>query len=102
MTSARIAWEALDSCRTAVSTEAGQFGDVGDKLADLRLDASVFGEIGGSGELREAITSVAGKAGEQLHHAERLMGEIARAVDSVSTTMRSAENANTVGFKGVR
>lgn len=100
MTSARVCLEALDTCRMTISTEAGRFGDVGDKLVDLRPDAEAFGAIGGSAELRDAVAELGRAAGEQLHHAEKLLSGIARAVDVVATNIGAADTAARTGFGG--
>jgi hypothetical protein len=80
---AKINAEAMEQCRSTVSSQAGQFGAVGDGFANLYGNPDIFGKLASSGGLASAASSLDSAAGTEFAAAETLLGKVERALDKV-------------------
>ncbi|MCP2262100.1 hypothetical protein LX15_005832 [Streptoalloteichus tenebrarius] len=85
--------EALEQCRTTVSSQASQFGAIGDGFPNQCGNPSIFGKLGSSGGLSSAVDRFTALVGEEFAAAESLMGKVERALDAVQQSVRQAEDA---------
>lgn len=101
MAVAKFNAEALEQCRSTVSTQAGQFGAVGDGFSGLHADPGIFGKLASSGGLSEAASELDRKAGVEFAAAESVLGRVERAVDAIQQSVVDVETANAQSFRAV-
>jgi hypothetical protein len=91
--------DAIEQCRTMASTQASQFGGLGDGFAHVGGDAAIFGKLGNSAGLSAAVDRLNGTTAAEFAAAEGLLGKVERALDAVLTTAANAEDANRHTFQ---
>jgi hypothetical protein len=91
--------DAMEQCRTAVSSQAGQFGAIGDSVSAPNLGGDVFGKLDSSARFASAVTSLATSAGHELTAAEGVLGKVERALDAVQASVADTEDANKRSFQ---
>jgi hypothetical protein len=88
----------IDTARTAIASEAGKFGAVGDDVpADVA--AGMFGTLGNSGALATAVGALCHALRGEFTAAETLIGSIERAMDSMQSNTGDAETDNKQSFQ---
>ncbi len=98
MTATKYNWDAIDACRSAMSTQAGQFGGVGDGFQGGSTSADVFGKLDASAGLASAIDGFASTVHGELTAAENLLRKVESALDSIETTMQDQEKQSARGL----
>ncbi|MFG1703413.1 hypothetical protein ACFLIM_09475 [Nonomuraea sp. M3C6] len=85
-----IHFDALDDCRTSAKTLKGKFGDLADDYPADRPDSTIFGRLGDSSALADAVRSVETTADNEFGKAKSLMESVERALDLVQDNVRRA------------
>ncbi|MEV0676765.1 hypothetical protein AB0I60_09595 [Actinosynnema sp. NPDC050436] len=101
MAVAKFNAEAMEQCRSTVGAQAGQFGAVGDGFSGHYADPGIFGELANSGGLSSAAGELDVKAGAEFAAAEKLLGEVERALDRIQGAVVDVEDANAASFRAV-
>ncbi|GDY32116.1 hypothetical protein [Gandjariella thermophila] len=91
--------DAIEQCRTMASTQASQFGGLGDGFAHVGGNAAIFGKLANSAGLSAAVDSLNGTAAAEFAAAERLLGKVERALDAVLSSVGNVEDANRHTFR---
>jgi hypothetical protein len=86
--------DAIEQCRTMASTQASQFGGLGDGFGHAGGNPSIFGKLANAAGLSGAVDTLNGTASTEFAAAEGLLGKVERALDAVLTTAANAEDAN--------
>jgi hypothetical protein len=94
MTGLTADFDALDRCRRAMLTQAGQFGGIADGFSGDEIDPPAFGTLPAAGPLAEISGQVDGAAGAQFAAAETFLRGVERAVDTVRQGLSEAEQSN--------
>ncbi|MCO1579670.1 MULTISPECIES: hypothetical protein [unclassified Crossiella] len=89
--------DALESCRTTVAGQAGQFGAVGDRFPQGGANAAMFGKLADSGALAQALDALDKSMNAEFEAAQTLLGKVERALDAVQRTVEDTERANASG-----
>ncbi|GAA2210613.1 hypothetical protein GCM10009850_060720 [Nonomuraea monospora] len=87
-----IHFDALDDCRTATRTLSGQFGDLADGYPAERPDSTIFGRLGGSSGLADAVRTVETTCDSEFGKARSLLKSVERALDVVQDNVRRAND----------
>jgi hypothetical protein len=85
-----IHFEALDDCRTSAKTLMGKFGDLADGYPAERPDSTIFGRLGGSSGLADAVRAVETACDSEFGKAKSLLESVERALDLVQDNVRRA------------
>jgi len=93
--------EAMDQCRSTASSQAGQFGAVGDGFSDLYGNPDIFGKLAGSGGVASAASSVDEAAGTEFAAAETLLGKVERALDTIQQAVADIDDQGADNFRMV-
>ncbi len=101
MAVAKINAEAMDQCRSTVSSQAGQFGAVGDGFADLYGNADIFGKLAASAGVASAASDVDAAAGAEFAAAETLLGKVERALDTIQQAVADIDDQGADNFRMV-
>lgn len=91
MAVSRFSSEALDGCRMAASAEAGRLGAVGDGIGQTTVDAGMFGQLAGAGEMAAAITGFGDALATEYEASEQRLRGVERALDAVQTSVTETE-----------
>ncbi|PRY32665.1 hypothetical protein [Umezawaea tangerina] len=102
MVIAKINAEAMEQCRSTVSSQAGQFGAVGDGFADQYGNPDIFGKLAGSGGLASAVSGLDSAVGTELAAAETVLGKVERALDKVQNSVVDLDDQAAHAFRTVR
>lgn len=101
MAVAKINAEAMEQCRSTVSSQAGQFGAVGDGFADQYGNPDIFGKLGSSGGLSSAASALDQAAGTEFGAAETLLGKVERSLDSIQQAVVDTDEQGADSFRAV-
>lgn len=101
MAIAKINAEAMDQCRSTVSSQAGQFGAVGDGFASQYGNPDIFGKLAGSGGLSSAVSGLDSAAGTEFAAAETVLGKVERALDKVQSSVVDVDDQAANSFRMV-
>ncbi|MBA8929640.1 hypothetical protein BC739_006858 [Kutzneria viridogrisea] len=99
MTATKFNFDAIESCRTAMNGQAGQFGGLSDGFqAGGSTSADVFGKLDASAGIAGAVDGLNGTVHGELNAAEELLRKVERALDSIETNIHQTEEANAKGL----
>ncbi|HEX6342925.1 hypothetical protein [Umezawaea sp.] len=101
MAVAKFNAEAMDQCRSTVSSQAGQFGAVGDGFTNLYGNPGIFGTLAGSGAVASAASGVDEAAGTEFAAAETLLGKVERALDTIQQAVANIDVDGADNFRAV-
>jgi hypothetical protein len=93
--------EAMEQCRSTASSQAGQFGAVGDGFANLYGNPDIFGKLAGSGGLASAASGLDEAAGTEFAAAETLLGKVERALDKIQQGVADIDDQGADNFRMV-
>jgi hypothetical protein len=93
--------EAMDQCRSTASSQAGQFGAVGDGFSDLYGNPDIFGKLTSSGGVASAASGVDEAAGTEFAAAETLLGKVERALDTIQQAVANIDDQGADNFRMV-
>ncbi|MCP2166175.1 hypothetical protein [Goodfellowiella coeruleoviolacea] len=93
--------EAMEQCRSTVSSQAGQFGGIGDGFSGQGGSGDIFGKLPSSAGLSGAVDSFNSTMGAEFAAAESVLGKVERALDAVEQTVADTEQANTNSLTAV-
>jgi hypothetical protein len=96
VTATKYNFDAIDACRGAMSTQAGQC--VGDGFQGGTTSADVFGQLAASAGLASAIDGFQSAVHGELQAAESLLRKVESSLDSIETTLQDQEKANARGL----
>ena len=91
--------DAIEHCRTAVSTLHGPAGAAGDDLPK-NVPASMFGELAHSGDVAAAVNALTTKASDEYDKADTVLQGVDRALDAILTTVKNVEDGNARNLAG--
>lgn len=101
MAVAKFNAEAMDQCRSTASSQAGQFGAVGDGFANLYGNPDIFGKLAVSGGLASAASGLDAAAGTEFAAAETLLGKVERALDKIQQGVADIDDQGAHNFRMV-
>lgn len=101
MAVAKFNAEAMDECRSTASSQAGQFGAVGDGFANLHGNPEIFGKLAGSGAVASAASGLDEAAGAEFAAAEKLLGKVERALDTIQRAVDDIDGQSADNFRMV-
>jgi hypothetical protein len=88
----------VDNARTAIGSEAGKFGSIGDAVPQ-NVAAGMFGTLGNSGAVASAVSALCAGLRTEYAKAESLIGQIERALDGMQTNTGDTETDNKQSFQ---
>jgi hypothetical protein len=104
VTRSNVDSDALEHCRVAVSSQAAQFGALGDAFHgggtshSGGTDQSIFGKLPSASALSGAVEGFNRTVDGELHAAESVLRKVERALDAVHRTVGDVEHANARGL----
>jgi hypothetical protein len=98
---AKFNTEAMEQCRTTVSSQAGQFGAIGDGFSNQYGNPDIFGKLGASGAVQSAVTAVDQAGAQEFEAAEKVLRKVESALDAIQTNVTDTEEANKNSLKAV-
>ena len=101
MAVAKFNTEAMEQCRTTVSSQAGQFGAIGDGFANQYGNPDVFGKLGASGAVQSAVTAMDQAGAQEFDAAEKVLRKVESALDAIQTNVTDTEEANKNSLRAV-
>lgn len=101
MAVAKFNAEAMERCRSTASSQAGQFGAVGDGFANLYGNPDIFGKLASSGAVASAASSLDEAAGAEFAAAETLLGKVDRALDKIQQSVVDIDDQGADHFRMV-
>lgn len=101
MAATKFNTEAMEQCRTTVSSQAGQFGAIGDGFSNQYGNPDIFGKLGASGAISGAVTAMDQVGAQEFEAAEKVLRKVEGAIDAIRTTVENVEEANTNSMKAV-
>lgn len=101
MAVAKFNTEAMEQCRTTVSTQAGQFGAIGDGFSNQYGNPDIFGKLGASGAVQSAVTAMDQMGTQEFEAAEKVLRKVESALDAIQTNVTDTEEANKNSLKVV-
>jgi hypothetical protein len=101
MAVAKVNAEAMEQCRSTVSSQAGQFGAVGDGFANQYGNLAIFGKLSSSAGLASAASGLDTAAGTEFAAAETLLGKVERSLDSVQQAVVDTDEQGANSFRAV-
>ncbi|MEV0236476.1 hypothetical protein [Nonomuraea sp. NPDC050786] len=87
-----IHFDALDDCRSSAKTLIGKFGDLADGYPAGRPDSTIFGKLGDSSALADAVSTVETTADSEFGQVKSLVESVERALDQVQENVRRAND----------
>jgi hypothetical protein len=91
--------DAIEHCRTTVSTLTGPAAAAGDGLPK-DVPSSVFGELDNSGAMASALNGLTAKAIGEYEKAKSVLEGVDRALDAILTTVKNVEDGNAQNLAG--
>lgn len=88
----------IDQTRQAIGATAGKFGTVSDGVPQ-NIDAGMFGTLGNSGAVAQAVSALCSQLRTEYTQAESLIGAIERALDQTTQNHSNAEQINAQSFQ---
>lgn len=101
MAVARFNTEAMEQCRTTVSSQAGQFGAIGDGFSNQYGNPDIFGKLGASGAVQSAVTAMDQAGTQEFEAAEKVLRKVESALDAIQTNVTDTEDVNKTSLKAV-
>ncbi|GLZ33276.1 hypothetical protein Lesp02_54640 [Lentzea sp. NBRC 105346] len=101
MAVAKFNTEAMEQCRTTVSSQAGKFGAIGDGFSGHYGNSDIFGKLSASGSMAGSVSSMDEAAGQEFAAAEKLLGKVERTLDTVQSSVADIEESNVQSFRAV-
>ena len=101
MAVAKFNIEAMEQCRTTVSSQAGQFGAIGDGFSSQYGNPDIFGKLGPSGALSAAVTAMDQAGSQEFEAAEKVLRKVEGTIDVIQTNVDDVEEANKNSFRAV-
>jgi hypothetical protein len=98
VTATKYNFDAIEACRGAMSTQAGQYGSVGDGFQGGTTSADVFGRLDASAGFASAIDGFSNAVHGELQAAEALLRKVESSLDSIETTLQDQEKSNARGL----
>ncbi len=98
---AKFNTEAMEQCRTTVSSQAGQFGAIGDGFSGQYGNPDIFGKLGASGTVQSAVTALDQAGAQEFEAAEKVLRKVESALDAIQTNVTDTEEANENSLKAV-
>ncbi|HWE92021.1 MAG TPA: hypothetical protein VG317_21340 [Pseudonocardiaceae bacterium] len=88
----------IDQARQAIGGSAGKFGSVSDGIPQ-NVDAGMFGTLGNSGAVAQAVSALCDQLRTEYTKAESLVGAIERALDTTGQNHTNTEQINAQSFR---
>lgn len=101
MAVAKFNSEAMEQCRTTVSTQAGQFGAIGDGFSNQYGNPDIFGKLGASGAVSGAVTAMDQAGAQEFEAAEKVLRKVESALDAVQTNVHDVDEVNKNAMRAV-
>ena len=101
MATAKFNTEAMEQCRTTVSSQAGQFGAIGDGFSNQYGNPDIFGKLGASGAVQSAVTAMDQAGAQEFEAAEKVLRKVEGALDAIQTNVADVEEVNKNSMKAV-
>ena len=101
MAPTRFNAEAVEQCRTTVSSQAGQFGAIGDGFSGQYGNPDIFGKLGSSGAISGAVSAMDQIGAQEFEAAEKVLRKVESALDAVQTDVADVEEVNKNSMKAV-
>ncbi|MET9628253.1 hypothetical protein ABZX92_12395 [Lentzea sp. NPDC006480] len=101
MAVAKYNTEAMEQCRTTVSSQAGQFGAIGDGFSNQYGNPDIFGKLGASGAVSGAVTAMDQAGTQEFEAAEKLLRKVETALDAIQTNVTDTDDAAKTSLKAV-
>lgn len=101
MAVAKFNTEAMEQCRTTVSSQAGQFGAIGDGFSNQYGNPDIFGKLGASGAVQSAVTAMDQAGTQEFEAAEKVLRKVESALDAIQTNVTDTEDVNKTSLKAV-
>ena len=93
MAVAKFNTEAMEQCRTTVSSQAGQFGAIGDGFSNQYGNPDIFGKLGASGAVQGAVTAMDQAGTQEFEAAEKVLRKVETALDAIQTNVTDTDDA---------
>lgn len=91
--------DAIEQCRTSVSTLHGPAAAVGDDLPK-DVPASTFGDLTSSGPMAAALNALTTKVIGEFDKAGSVLDSVDRSLDAILTTVKDVEDGNAQNLAG--
>ena len=101
MAVAKFNTEAMEQCRTTVSSQAGQFGAIGDGFSNQHGNSDIFGKLGAASTMQSAVTAMDQAGTQEFEAAEKVLRKVEGALDAIQTNVTDTEEANKNSLKAV-
>lgn len=101
MAVAKYNTEAMEQCRTTVSSQAGQFGAIGDGFSNQYGNPDIFGKLGASGAISGAVTALDQAGTQEFEAAEKVLRKVESALDAIQTNVTDTDDAAKNSLKAV-
>ncbi|MDX3657511.1 hypothetical protein PV646_09375 [Streptomyces sp. ID05-26A] len=101
MAPTKLNTEAMEQCRTTVSSQAGQFGAIGDGFSGQYGNPDIFGKLGSSGAISSAVSAMDQTGVQEFEAAEKVLRKVEGALDAVQTNVADIEETNKNSLKAV-
>ncbi|WP_439662198.1 hypothetical protein ACSHWB_12495 [Lentzea sp. HUAS TT2] len=101
MAATKLNQEAMEQCRTTVSSQAGQFGAIGDGFSGQYGNPDIFGKLGSSGAISGAVSAMDQAGAQEFEAAEKVLRKVESALDAVQTNVADVEETNKNSLKAV-
>ncbi|SER36298.1 hypothetical protein SAMN04488000_108193 [Lentzea albida] len=101
MAPTRFNAEAIEQCRTTVSSQAGQFGAVGDGFSGQYGNSDIFGKLGSSGAISGAVSGMDEAGAREFDAAEKVLRKVEGALDAIQTNVVDVEEVNKNSMRAV-
>ncbi|MFD9705019.1 hypothetical protein [Lentzea sp. NPDC059081] len=101
MAVAKFNSEAMEQCRTTVSSQAGQFGAIGDGFSNQYGNPDIFGKLGSSGAVSGAVTAMDQAGAQEFDAAEKVLRKVESTIDVIQTNVDDVEETTKNSFRAV-
>ncbi|MET9228696.1 hypothetical protein [Lentzea sp. NPDC003310] len=101
MAATRFNTEAMEQCRTTVSSQAGQFGAIGDGFSGQYGNSDIFGKLGSSGAISGAVSALDQAGAQEFDAAEKVLRKVEGVLDKIRTGVDDIEEANKNSLRAV-
>jgi len=91
--------DAIEHCRSSVSSLTGPAAAVGDDLPK-DVAASMFGELASSSDMASAVNALTAKVIGEYDKAGTVLQGVDRALDAILTTVKNVEDGNAQNLAG--
>ena len=98
MTATKYNFDAIETCRSAMNTQAGQFGTIGDSFQGAAPGADVFGKLDASAGFASSVGSFTSTVHGELTAAENLLRKVEQALDSVESMVQETDKSGAQGL----